>query len=213
MQMFTLKRILLCGGVSAIVCLISASSASANLLLNPGFEITNANWGAFNGAVLASTAHPRSGLLSVRLPVGNGIGAFQTITNITASSQFDLTGFGFITNTMTAGFVGIQATFFTSGGVNLGTVETAPGVAIFSNHIDSNSVLNTWIALDTGVFTAPATTAYMQVFPLGVNLGSTGGSSWIDDLDLEAVPEPSTLALGIMGLLVGLPWLARRRKS
>jgi hypothetical protein len=224
MQTSAFKRVLLVGGISALVCFIStfSVSASTNYVTDPGFELgttaANGGWTAFNGAVLTSTGHVRTGARAVRLPAGNGIGAFETISNVafTAGTQFDLSAWGFVTNTMTAGFVGIQATFFNVTGTttqNLGTVESGPGNAIFSNHLDSNSVLNTWIPLDTGVFTAPSTLpiTYMQIFPLAVNGGSTGGSIWEDDFSLVIVPEPSTIALvgiSLFGVLA-----MRRRKA
>lgn len=225
MQLSTFKRILLYGEVSALACLISAFSASAqtNFVTDPSFELgttrANGGWTGFSGAVLNSTAHVRTGTKAVRLPPGNGIGAFETISNVafTAGVQFELTAWGFVTNTMSAGFAGIQATFFNVTGFvtnNLGTVESGPGNAIFSNHLDSNSVLNTWISLDTGVFTAPSSMpiSYIQVFPLAVNLGSTGGSIWMDDFNLVIIPEPSTFFLGGFGL-IALFMAARRRKS
>ena len=225
MQTFSLKRAIICGGVFSVLCFVASLSVSAqtNYITDPGFELgtsaANGGWTAFNGAILNSTGHVRTGTKAIRLPAGNGIGAFETISNaaFTAGTQFDLTAWGFVTNTMTAGFVGIQATFFNVTGTttqNLGTVESGPGVAKFSNHLDSNSVLNTWIALDTGVFTAPSTLpiTYMQVFPLAVNGGSTGGSVWEDDFNLVIVPEPSTLALGSFGV-VGLFMAARRRRK
>lgn len=224
MQMFTLKRILLYGEVSALVCFISTFSL-AQVIIDPGFELgtagtgngTNGGWNVANGAVKSSTFtnHTAGGSKSLRLPPGATAVplAWQNIGSITAGMQFDLTAFGFITNTITTGRAGIQATFFDSAFVNLGTVETSPGNAKFSNNIDSNSVINTWIALDTGIFTAPTNTAYMQVFGIGIFLQPNGNSVWIDDFNLQVIPEPSTLALGIMGLLVGLPLFARRRKS
>jgi hypothetical protein len=194
------------------------------LIIDPGFDLgtsaASGGWTSFNGAVLNSTGHVLGGTKSCRLPAGNGVGAYEgpinpNLTNITAGMQFDLTGFGYVTNTMTSGFVGIQATFFgpfNGSGVwtNLGTVETSFGVAKFSNHLDVNSALNTWIPLDTGVFTAPQYAQAIDVYTLTVNPGSTGGSVWIDSLDLEAVPEPSTMMLGAMG--VGLPLLMMRRR-
>jgi hypothetical protein len=224
MQTFSVKRAFLSLGIFSIVCLVANLSAlaSTNYVTDPGFELgttaANGGWTAFSGAVLNSTGHVRTGTKAVRLPAGNGVGAFETISNaaFTAGTQFDLTAWGFVTNTMTAGFVGIQATFFNITGTttqNLGTVESGPGNAIFSNHLDSNSVLNAWIPLDTGVFTAPSTLpiTYMQVFPLAVNGGSTGGSVWIDDFNLVIVPEPSTLVLGSFGLIT-LFMAARRRR-
>ena len=227
MQTFTNKRNILFGSVAALVCLISTFSASAstNYVTDPGFELgttpANGGWTAFNGAVLTSTGEHHTGGKSVRLPGGSGVGAYETISNaaFTAGTQFDLTAWGIITNSAFGGYIGIQATFFNVTGTttqNLGTVESGPGNAIFSNHIDSNSVVNTWIPLDTGVFTAPSTLpiSYIQVFPINVNVTPTGNgnSSWIDDFDLVIVPEPSTIALGVMGIGL-LPFFMRRRRK
>jgi len=226
MQTFTFKRAFLCGSVMAVFCFISTFSASAqtNFVTDPGFELgtsaANGGWTAFNGAILNSTGEHHTGGKAVRLPGGNGVGAYETISNaaFTAGTQFDLTAWGFITNSLPwTGYIGIQATFYNVTGTttqNLGTVESGPGAAIFSNHITSNSVVNTWIPLDTGVFTAPSTLpiSYMQVYPINVNVTPTGNSnsSWIDDFDLVIVPEPSTIALGAMG--IGLPLLMMRRR-
>jgi PEP-CTERM motif-containing protein len=228
MQTLAFRRVFLVGGISALVGFVTILSASAqtNYITDPGFELGTAHasggWSGFNGAVLNSTAHVHSGTKSVRLPAGNGVGAFETISNVafTAGTQFDLTAWGFITNQIATGFIGIQATFFNVTGTttqNLGTVESGPGTAIFSNHMDSNTVLNTWIPLDTGVFTAPSTLpiSYMQVFALNVNVtpaanAGNADSSWEDDFDLVIVPEPSTIALGLMG--IGLPMLMIRRR-
>lgn len=223
MQTVSLKRVLFVGSLSAAICLTSTFSASANLLLSPGFETTT-GWTTFNGANNASTGSVLSGSKSGRVAASASsnvtAGIYQTITNLTAGMAFDLTGFADCTNHIVSGRAGIQGVFFDSTGVNLGTVETSPGVAKFSTtQIDSNTVPNVanipdnpsgWVALDTGVFTAPANTAYMQVFVIGINLAGATSSVWFDNLDLEAVPEPSTIALGLMG--IGLPLLAMRRR-
>lgn len=228
MQTFSFRKYRSFLGVSMLICLASAISASAqtNYITDPSFELgttkANGGWTGYNNAVLNSTAHPRTGTKSIRLPNQGSVsaGAYETISNVnfTAGVQFELTAWGFITNAMTTGYVGIEANFYNVTGTttqNLGTVESGPGLAIISNHIDSNSVLNTWIPLNTGVFTAPSTLpiTYMQVFPFNNSAGPIGTSAWIDDFSLVIVPEPSTLALGVMGLLLGLPLLARRRKS
>jgi hypothetical protein len=229
---------LLCGGISAVICLISTFSASAqNLLIDPSEELNTAasagGWtlsGAVRSTAFSRTpATPPTGGHSFRLGAGsNAVNlAFEgpinpSLTNITAGSQFDLTGYGLVTNTIVSGFAGVQATFFSAAGVNLGTVQTSPGTAIFSNQINSNNVVistgvqgnQTWIPLDTGVFTAPAGSAYMDVYAISVDVVENGGSAgvWIDDLSLVAVPEPSTILLGTVGL-IGLPLFLRRRKA
>jgi hypothetical protein len=129
--------------------------------------------------------------------------------------QFELTAFGMITNAITSGFAGIQIAFFDSTGTGIGP-------AFFSNKIDSNTAPalisspgslptgGTWIPLDTGVVTAPAGTAFMDVYGISVNV--VGGSTWEDNFSLVAIPEPSSLALGSFGL-IALFVAARRRKS
>ncbi len=229
MQTIALESRLKVSGLVASLCLGLAISVSAqtNFVTDPSFELgttkANGGWTAFNGAVLTSTGDPRTGTKSVRLPGGNGVGAYETISNalFTAGTQFDLTAWGIITNTSATwtGYIGIQATFFNVTGTttqNLGTVESGPGAAIFSNHITSNNTPNTWIQLDTGVFTAPSTLpiTYMQVFPINVNVTPTGNgnSAWIDDFSLTIVPEPSTVVLGGMGLIGLVAAMYRRRK-
>ena len=227
MQTFSFRRICLVCGISIATSLGLGISASAqtNFVTDPSFELgttaANGGWTAFNGAVLNSTGQHHTGAHAVRLPGGNGVGAFETISNaaFVAGTQFDLTAWGIITNASAnwTGYIGIQATFFNVTGTttqNLGTVESGPGNAIFSNKITSNSAVSTWIPLDTGVFTAPSTLpiSYMQVFPLNVGVTPTGNanSAWIDDFNLVIVPEPSTIALGAMG--IGLPLLMMRRR-
>src|ERR1700734_3646803 len=98
MQTLAFKRVLVISGISALACFISTFStlASTNYVTDPGFElgttVANGGWSAFGGSVLNSTGHVRTGTKAVRLPAGNGIGAFETISNaaFTAGTQFDL---------------------------------------------------------------------------------------------------------------------------
>ena len=234
MQTFSAKRKLIWGSVAVITCFVCALEASAqNLLIDPSFELNtgtlSGGWN-YSGGV-RSTGNwqppPATGGHSVRLPAGSVTLCYQgplnpNLTNITAGSEFDLTAVGSITNAINSGFAGIQATFFSASGVNLGTVQTSPGNAIFSNQINSNtppaeisspSSIPTnaiWISLDTGVFTAPANTAYMDVYGIAVNV--SGGSTWEDNFSLVAVPEPSSLLLAGMGV-IGLVICVRHRRT
>jgi hypothetical protein len=234
MEKFSVKRIFSSCGISILICLALGVSASAqNLLIDPSFELAtpsaSGGWNYSGGRLSTGNWQPppATGGHSVRLPEGtNAVNlCFEgplnpNLTNITAGMQFDLTAVGSITNHVNSGFAGIQATFFSASGVNLGTVETSPGNAIFSNKIDFNipsleisspsslPASAIWIPLDTGVFTAPANTAYMDVY--GISVFTSGSSVWEDNFSLVAVPEPSSLMLVATGL-IGLFMSARRR--
>lgn len=226
MQTFTLKRVCLSAAVVFLISIVSASAT--NLLIDPSFELNTAasagGWNIVNGSVRSTGAWqppPATGGHAIRLPPGTSTPlCFQgplnpNLTNITAGTQFELTAYGLITNAITSGSAFIQVAFFNANGVGVGP-------AMLSNRIDSNTppalitspsnipTNGTWIFLDTGVITAPAGTAYMDVYGISVNV--VGGSTWEDNFDLDVVPEPSSLALGIMGLF-GLFMVSRRRRT
>src|SRR5439155_15174815 len=94
-------------------------------------------------------------------------------------------------------------------GTNLGTVETSPGNALVGNKIDSSSPTGVWIPL-TVTATAPAGAQSVQAFDLV--LDATAINVYFDDHDLEVVPEPSSIALALTGLLglVAFGWKKRR---
>jgi PEP-CTERM motif len=213
-----------------LACFISVLSASAaNLLIDPSFELNTAasagGWNIVNGGVRSTGAWdqpPATGGHAIRLPPGTSTPlCYQgpknaALTNITAGMQFELTAYGLITNSITSGSAFIQISFFDANGVGVGP-------AMLSNKIDSNtppamitSVGNlpangTWIFLDTGVVTAPTGTAYMDVYGISVNV--VGGSTWEDNFDLEAVPEPSTFMLAGFGLIALFAAARRRRQA
>ncbi len=140
MQTFSFKKICVACSVTILIGLAAGISVSAqtNYITDPSFELgtpaSQGGWTAFNGAVLNSTGEHHTGSKSVRLPGGNGVGAYETISNaaFTAGTEFDLTAWGIITNTSAnwTGDIGIQATFFNITGTttqNLGTVESGTG--------------------------------------------------------------------------------------
>ncbi len=224
----------------AIACLAFSSYASANLLVDPGFELgtppgaeNTGGWNIVNGAALNTNpldSHTGNNSLNV---TNGGAGAnsgvplaFQT-TNIgvTPGAQYIFTAYGITTGPLApaggsnngTSFAGIQATFFSGDnatGNNLGTVGTGAGNAVFSNHIDSTTTPNVWVPLSTGVFTAPAGSSSLQVFGIAIFPQElvSGTGVFEDDFDLEQVnvPEPASLGLLAIG---GASMLIRRRRA
>jgi hypothetical protein len=202
------------------------TARAQNLLVDPSFEnqtpATSGGWTLFNGAAF-STAHARTGTFSM-LDSGGGNfsvpGSFETFA-ASAGQQYDLTGFGFAATAPGAGTsIGLlQITFFSGvGGTgnNLGSIDistggnaTGAGNAQGSGTINSTSPTGQWIALDTGIAQAPATTQSLEAFTIVVDQSPT--AVYFDDLSLvQVVPEPSTMAL--LGLaLASIPVLRRRK--
>ncbi len=232
----------LCLGASfsvAVLMYLSAASA-ANLVVDPSFELGTASgpentggWNFANGAALnAIAANAHTGSHSVNLTNGGGGAAanvplaFETFNiGVTGGAQYTLTGFGMTTGPMAppaasnnnTSFAGVQATFFSGdngSGTNLGTVATGPGNAAFSNHIDSTSPVGVQIPLTTGIFTAPAGAQSLQIFAIAVfpQELNTGTGVFVDDLDLEQVPEPASLSLVCVGALC-LGFVARQGRK
>jgi len=223
---------------SILACTMFASAASANLVVDPSFELGTApgpentgGWRIVNGASLNTNpldSHTGNNSLNVTNGGGGAAAgvplAFET-TNIgvTGGAQYTLTAFGMTTGPMApagssnngTSFAGIQATFFSGDnatGSNLGTVLTGAGNAAFSNHIDSTSPVGVWIPLTTGIMTAPAGAQSLQIFGIAIFPQElvAGTGVFEDDFDLEQVPEPTTL--GVLGV-VGLVALHRRRRA
>jgi len=125
-----------------------------------------------------------------------------------------MTGYGLISATIpgftnVTSFAGLQITFWSGldgTGSNLGTVETSPGNALFSAHLDGLTPLNTWVPLSV---TAHAPAGAMSVQCFSITIDQTPVSAYFDDMTL--IPEPSTIALALTGLfgLVAFGWKKR----
>jgi PEP-CTERM motif len=228
-------------GVAVLMYLSAASAAnlvvdpSFELGTASGPENTG-GWTFANGATLnAIAANAHTGSHSVNLTNGGGGAAanvplaFETFNiGVTGGAKYTLTGFGITTGPLSpaapsnnnTSFAGIQATFFSgdnASGTNLGTVATGAGNAVFSNHIDSTSPVGVQIPLSTGIFTAPAGAQSLQIFAIAVfpqlsTVGTAGTGVFVDDLDLEQVPEPASLSLLCLGAL-GLGIAARHSRK
>ena len=111
-------------------------------------------------------------------------------------SRWQLTGFGMTPIALkgTPAFGIVQVSFFDAGGKDLGTVETADSdtpLAQTSNEVNSQTPIGEWVALDTGIATAPAGTAAVQAFTLYVDFSGsdTAQGVYFDDLRLCALED------------------------
>ncbi len=196
-------------GVIAIAALLTVLPASAqaaeNVLQNAGFESELSpevgDWVLFDGSRL-STDHARSGSRSVfnwgisrNRPAppyltGRASGSYQEFF-AAPGSTWRLTGFGMTANRIRGypAFGILQISFFDAEGKDLGTVETEDNRttrAKISNEVNRNAEPGEWVALDTGVATAPAGTATVQAFTLFVDYSAAAilQGVYFDDLSL-----------------------------
>ena len=127
--------------------------------------------------------------------VGTVSGSFQEFP-AKPGSRWQLTGFGMTPRALkgTPAFGIVQVSFFDAGGQDIGTVETADSetsLAKTSNEVNSQTPIGKWVALDTGIATAPAGTATVQAFTLYVDFSGSDEPQgvYFDDLRLCALED------------------------
>ncbi|MEM8684607.1 MAG: hypothetical protein AAGF72_14305 [Pseudomonadota bacterium] len=195
----------------ALLCLIAHASVADdhNTLVDPGFESQSAgdnggwrlfqismysknhahsgDWSLFNGGYSRRMATPP-------YTIGNDSGGFQEFA-AEPGSAWRLTGQALTPTKLTGSpaFGLIQITFFDAAGKDLGAVETEGSVskAKLSDEVNSTSAVNEWVALDTGVATAPAGTVLVRAFTIFVDHSASNASQgvYFDDLMLCQVGD------------------------
>lgn len=141
----------------------------------------------FNGGASRSVAHHP-------YFVGTVSGSYQELP-AAPGSKWRLTGYGMAATALegTPAFGIVQISFFDADGEDLGTVETqgTSTRAKLSNEVNSRSPVGEWVALDTGVATAPEGTAAVQAFTLYVDYSGAKifQGVYFDDLALCAVDD------------------------
>lgn len=142
----------------------------------------------FNGALSRTVAyHPYF--------VGSVSGSYQEFP-AEPGSRWRLTGFGLTPTRLkgTPAFGIVQVSFFNGDGVDLGTVETVDtkgAKAKISNEVNNQTPAGEWLALDTGIATAPPGTATVQAFTIYVDFSGSNTSQgvYFDDLILIALDD------------------------
>jgi hypothetical protein len=184
--------------------------ADVNPLADPSFELQlpsdQGGWTLFDYSKFSSD-RARSGEQSifhwgfsrtVPFPAfldGSASGSYQEFP-AAPGSRWRLTGFATTPTALegTPAFGIVQVSFFDARGKDLGTVETAGNTttrAKVSNEVNSQTPVDEWIFLDTGIATAPEGTATVQAFTLFVDYSGSGVSQgvYFDDLSLCALQE------------------------
>ncbi len=198
-------------GIAAFFLLASplALTDGHNLLKDPGFDERlseeDGGWISFKESRV-SKGKSRSGdnamfnwgySRTVPYPpgfVGTVSGSYQELP-AEPGSKWQLTGYGLSAVKLEGAAFGIlQVSFFDAKGEDLGTVETAgskDGKAKTSDPIDTNTPLEEWTMLDTGVATAPEGTAVIHAFTLYVDYTGSNVAQGVffDDLVLSRVED------------------------
>ena len=212
--------------VCVAICALVSTTSKANLLTDPGAEqeisAPNPNptaipgWAFYNGASFLTTVNAHSGTNVVYTPGGGGgysvPGAFQNFP-AAAAQTFTLSGWVYTPNLLVSNsndFAILQLQYWSDNaysvadggavGVNVGT-PIGPGP--------------TTVGLPQGVWTFASVTATAPAGTLGVsayaeNINADANATFYFD-DMVLVPEPSTVAMALTGLL-GLVAFAKKRR-
>jgi hypothetical protein len=201
-----LNPFVLCASTLALTAL--APNASANLINNGDFESPYGagNWSVFANGYRETVAFALSGT-----SVGKVFGAFSGASGIfqdfaaAPGQAFNATVFGYnwTDDAMQADNAAfLRVTFFDAA-----DVELSGGVN--SGAIDINTPKDTWTLVSAANALAPTGTATGRVFILFTQPGNNGGAAFFDNVEVNPVPEPMTMAVlgaGIAGVM------ARRRR-
>jgi len=228
------KRLLICAGAFGLASSGMVSSASANLLTDPGFELQTsapnpnptgiAGWANFGGANFLNTPSAHSGSWVLDTPDnGGGYNVPGTYQDFAASpgQTYTFSSYVYTPNALVAqsnDFAILQLDFYAGGppsgyatgndnltvGTDIGTPAGSPPAGL--------------VALPQGVWTlatvsatAPAGTNSMAAYLLDIN-ADANGDFYFDDTSLTATAVPEPASLGMLSV-VGLAALRRRRRA
>ena len=209
--------------ILALFC--AATTAQANLIIDPGFEnnplygffdvLTNLSntgrWGAEAATISLATGGvtPPEGTHMLSM-TGSG-GTYQTAqvtdaSSYAAGSIVNLSALFNTTKSVSSAGTGVIVTFLNGNDFNANQI----GVISHSLTLDGDD--NTWQQNSvSGAIPVGTQWIVSQVTYNGASLGGNPGFVDAADLTIEAVPEPGTVLFGIA--CVGVAALRRRRNS
>jgi MYXO-CTERM domain-containing protein len=200
------------------------SFGDTNLLSDPGFEGVDAsagdvpmsnggpwqgwnNWvSPYSGYYTAATAH--TGTQAGKTFSGPNAGIYQYVT-VTAGATYTASAYfeDFSGDPLQGGETDDVRMIFWSGPNGTGSALVTD---VSSSVVDDTATPDTWIPLSVTAV-APAGTESVQWMAFFNNPNYAGGSLFVDDASLVAVPEPSALPAGIALLAIGGLTRLRRR--
>lgn len=219
--------------VATVVAMVAGGQATANVLVNPGFEtdaVLNAppvggatGWNTFGNSTTASANNDpvHSGIGSLQLAGAGNFsvpGAFQTFP-ASPGQTWDFQGYMLTETALPANATFGLLKIVWSNGVN--DLAPEPGSVLIGQAgppanpgIESLPFLNAASTPNIWQFTqargiAPPGTTQVSMFALFVDQSS--GTGYFDDLQATRIPEPASISLLGLSMFGGAALVRRRR--
>ena len=196
--------------VGCALWLVTAGLAAANLLTNPGFETGDLTGWEQSGWYTGTGADANSGTYggAYAVPSGSPAGDYYVMLQyvpVTAGETYEASMWNrtVIFNTSKSF---LEVVFHDSSGGWIGQTGTTPV---------STTTAYTEYSLDALVAPAGAVTASIRAVVHTTGSAATTDNAWhtFDDFNFDVIPEPGTLALGLIGTGIGFVMKHRRRKN
>lgn len=193
------------------VLLVSAAVASANLLTNPDFETGDFTGWAQGGWYNGTGGDAHSGTYGASFAIStNNIGenyyVAEQLVPVTGGESYDLKGWVRIAGTPTTSESFLELRWLNAAGGSEGQFGTTH-VAVQQDYALSSLLAQV----------APGNAVTARVALVVHTTATPTDSAWhtFDDIDfdIQAIPEPGTLALCLMGLGFGSIVVHRRRRN